>query len=172
MSYTLIQTVTVGSGGAASISLNSIPGTFTDLFLVISARNTGNNIEGNLQINGSSANRSRRDLIGNGSGVGSDTATNIVSWITNPSSTTANTFCSAAFYFPNYSGSSNKSFSIDSVNESNGTTGYQRIVAELWSDTSAITSFTISNTSGNLAEFSSASLYGITKGSSGGVVVS
>ena len=40
MTYTLISTVTVGAGGAASIDFNSIPGTYTDLLLVVSVRST------------------------------------------------------------------------------------------------------------------------------------
>jgi hypothetical protein len=37
--YKLIETVTVGSGGAANIEFTSIPQTYTDLKLVISGKN-------------------------------------------------------------------------------------------------------------------------------------
>ena len=40
--YTLISSVTVGSGGAASIEFTSIPSTYTDLVLKLSARSSRN----------------------------------------------------------------------------------------------------------------------------------
>jgi hypothetical protein len=38
LTYTAIKTVTVGSGGAANIDFTSIPQTYTDLVLKVSAR--------------------------------------------------------------------------------------------------------------------------------------
>ena len=38
--YTLISSVTVGSGGAANIEFTSIPATYTDLLLKLSTRTT------------------------------------------------------------------------------------------------------------------------------------
>ena len=40
VTYKPIATVTVGAGGAASIDFTSIPGTYTDLLVLISARST------------------------------------------------------------------------------------------------------------------------------------
>jgi hypothetical protein len=37
--YEAIETVEVGSGGAADIEFTSIPGTYTDLVVKVSARN-------------------------------------------------------------------------------------------------------------------------------------
>ena len=44
--YTLISSVTVGAGGASSIDFTSIPSTYTDLLVKISARSTLNELNG------------------------------------------------------------------------------------------------------------------------------
>lgn len=180
----LIQTVTVGSGGASEIAFSSIPQTFTDLFIVVSARSSGtaNNYTG-LKINGVNTNQSSRFLYGTGSGTGSVSLTgasdyNLIAYMT-LSSDTSNTFASSTFYIPNYAGSTTKSVSIDAVTENNATGANQMIMAGLWNSTAAITSLSIVSVagsnlqaSGNLAQYSTASLYGILKGSDGIVTVS
>lgn len=174
----LIQTVTVGAGGQASITFSSIPATFTDLLLVISSRNNSTAIGDSIlpTINGSTANFSGRLLYGAGSGSG--VGVNLARYFgsSNGGATTSNTFSSTSIYIPNYAASTNKSFSVDSVLETNGTESYQYIYAGLWSSTAAINTIAINNDTFNGAtgfvQHSSASLYGILKGSSGGVVVS
>jgi hypothetical protein len=54
----LIETVTVGAGGAASIEWTGIAGTGQDLLVVFSLRCTTSNATGSLTINGSDADRS------------------------------------------------------------------------------------------------------------------
>jgi hypothetical protein len=94
------------------------------------------------------------------------------------SGSTSNTFGNSSIYIPNYTGSTAKSVSIDSVGENNGTASEQIISAALWNNTAAITSITLTslddnlNPSGNFAQYSSVSLYGILKGTSNGVTVS
>ena len=44
--YKAISTVTVGSGGAASITFSSIPATYTDLVLKISGRHDTSSDQG------------------------------------------------------------------------------------------------------------------------------
>jgi len=172
MAITKISTVTVGAGGAASIDFTSIPGTYTDLMLVVSARSSSTGIQPTLTINGSSASQSNRFLFGDGAGVTSSTASSIWSFVSG-STFTANTFGSTTFYFPNYAGATNKSISIDTVSENNGTSSYADISAALWSSTAAITSLSVvAQASNSLVQYSTATLYGITKGSSGGVTVS
>jgi hypothetical protein len=85
---------------------------------------------------------------------------------------TANTFGNIQIYFPNYAGSTNKSYSVDSVTENNETVAYQTILAGLWSNTAAITTATFTAESGNFAIGSTISLYKITKGSDGIVTTS
>lgn len=173
MTMTLISTVTVGAGGAANITFSSIAGTFTDLYLVVSGRSTGSVATGGgvffIRPNGSSSNASIRRLQGNGSSVSSSTDTNLLGRIT-PTDWTSTTFGSTSVYIPNYAGSTNKSFSIDANNEQNATEAVQSIIAGLWSNTAAITSLVLVPESGNFAQYSTASLYGILKGSGGATV--
>lgn len=165
MSYgTLISTVTVGAGGAASIAFTSIPQTFTDLLLVLSLRanDTGTSwIGGNLTINGVTTNQTERYLYGNGS-TASSTSASTIEFFANSGSSTANTFGNASIYIPNYaSTTTNKSYSQDLVTENNSATAFQLIHAGLWSSTAAITSLSYALPSNNLVQYSTASLYGI-----------
>jgi hypothetical protein len=174
MTMQLIQTTTLGTA-TATIEFTSIPQTFTDLFVLISARgtNASTQVEGRLTFNGSSADFSSRVLYGNPPGGNAATFTGgYTAGVINANSSTANTFANTSVYIPNYSGSANKSFSVDSVNENNDATAFIFIVSGLWSNTAAITSIGIQATAGNLNTGSTASLYGITKGSDGIVTTS
>jgi hypothetical protein len=158
--YEAIATVTVGSGGAASMAFSSIPATYTDLAIKISARWDAPFNASTLTItfNGSSANFTSRVIEGSGSSVSSFTSTNNIGNAQGTSST-ANTFSSIDVYIPNYAGSNNKSFSADGVTENNGTIAYATLNAGLWSQTAAITSIGIAIS--NLVQYSTATLYGI-----------
>jgi hypothetical protein len=163
--YVKIATATVGSGGAASIDFTSIPSTYTDLVLKVSARTDGSNRTGILTINNDStdANYSQRSVYGSGSGAFSGNGANRYSWYLDYASDTASTFGNTDFYFPNYAGSTNKTFSVDSVEENNATLAYAYLIAGLWSNTAAINRLTLTCFSGNFVQYSTASLYGISK---------
>jgi len=165
--YNLISSITVGSGGAASISFTSIPQTYTDLLVNLSLRSEADLAPDtgpiNLTINGVGTNRTMQWLYGTGSSVGATTRTDsLIGAIGGGTGTTSNTFSSTNLYFPNYTASNFKSFSVDSVMENNATAAELEFVAGLWSATSAITSLSFS-TSGatELAQHSTAYLYGI-----------
>lgn len=171
----LISTVTVGAGGAANIELTNIPQTFTDLQIILSARTTtSGTIGGYLTFNANFGTiYSDRRLTGTGSSVGSTSisgASASTYYYLNDSGTTANSFSNTQFYFPNYAGSTNKSVSIDNVSENNASTAYQSLQATLFSSTSPISYLLLTLTAGNFAQYSTASLYGITKGSGGATV--
>lgn len=158
-----ISTVTVGSGGAASIDFNNIPQTYTDLHLLVSIREeTSASAVAFIKFNNTTANRSERYLQGNGSSAVSGTTT-VLQFIACQPSDTANTFGNASIYIPNYTSSNYKSVSSDSVSENNATSAFSRLVAGLWSDTSAINQITITTNTGDVAQYSSATLYGIRK---------
>ena len=163
--YTLISSVTVGSGGAANITFSSIPSTYTDLLIKVSARNTASAaIDVLVSFNGTTTTYSDRILYGSGSATGSvtDTGAAGVYGVLNTISTdTASTFSNCEFYIPNYAGSNNKSVSLDSVNENNAAGAYSYLAAGLWASSSAITSIKIAPSSNNLAQYSTAYLYGI-----------
>lgn len=172
MTMTLISTVIVGSGGAASIDFTSIAGTYTDLYMVLSVRTSGATIGNStlIRFNGSSSNLTYRQLQGNGASAASYTATDGETGFTAAASSTSNTFANNSIYIPNYAGSTNKSFSADTVTENNATTAYQGIYAGLWSNTAAITSISLIPASGTFVQYSTASLYGIKSGSGGASV--
>ena len=162
--YTLIQSVTVGSGGTASITFAGIPQTYTDLLLVVSGRATTDNPTLYVYMNGdtTAGNYSFRLLGGDGASASSSTASQAWFMRVAPSSATASTFSNGCMYVPNYTDStSNQSVSVDSVTENNGTTAYTAFHAGLWSSTAAITSIVLDPYGTDFAQYSSASLYGI-----------
>jgi hypothetical protein len=166
VTYKLIETVTVGSGGAASIDFTSIPATYTDLKLVFAIRTdrAGATVDAiGLKMNGVATNQTMRILFGSGSSAGSQTDTTINTAVV-ASTATASVFGNGEFYLPNYSGSTNKSVSAESVNENNATTNFMYLVAGLWSQTTAINQLTLySINSATIQQYSSASLYGISR---------
>jgi len=129
-----------------------------------STRGGGNVADIRAEFNGSSTGYTAKRLYGDGSSAGSD---NSLGSLGNAASQTANTFSSHYFYIPNYTSSSNKSFSLDSAAENNATGAYVTMSAYLWSNTAAITSvlvrdFSDGNTN-NLVQYSTATLYGISR---------
>jgi hypothetical protein len=162
--YEIIASSTVGSGGASSIDFTSIPSTYTDLKLVLSTKNSRADgpVFATLQIsfNGVTTNRSRRNINNNSGVVDSDSGSDIIS-VGTSSSATANTFDNIEIYIPNYASSNNKSMSIDSTTENNGTGVYQLLEAGLWSNSSAINQITITVGIWNFVQNSTAYLYGI-----------
>jgi len=164
------------SSSQAGIDFTSIPQTYTDLLLVYSVRTDNTDVpysNTRLLFNGSTSNFTSKRMFGGGSGsVESYTDSNLGGLVSSNGST-ADTFGSTRLYITNYASSSNKSFSIDSVSENNGTSAYQEIIGGVWAQTSAITSITVdAESTRNFLPYSSATLYGITKGSDGIVTVS
>lgn len=166
---TLISSVTVGAGGAASVSFSSIPSTFTDVVLVASANHTGYGITIMLTLNGSSSGFTAKELYGTGSSVASQSLTDGAVFV---DAEPGSTFGATQIYFPNYAGSTNKSFSVESVTEQNSSSARQQIQGGLWSNTAAITTITLTPIFGvNLfGQYSTFYLYGLLKGSGGATV--
>ena len=166
-----ISTVTVGSGGAASIVFSSIPATYTDLKLVISARTNQSSWNDNsiVRFNGDSGNNYSNRRV-NGSGSTTDSSSNTSQdgfyyWNFNGANATASTFSNNEMYIPNYTSSNQKSFSSERVVENNSSTDNMlSLIAGIWTGTAAITSISIAPYYGTLfAQYSSATLYGIRK---------
>ena len=168
--YRLIETATVGSGGAASIAFTSIPQTYTDLMMVMSIRTNRASVAdyAAVSFNSSTSSFSLRLLTGNGSTASSNSYTTspdsrIVGQAVSDSST-ASVFSNGSLYIPNYASSNYKSYSFDATRENNTSGNEMSLGAGLWSDTAAITSIAITSWgSATLLQYSSASLYGISK---------
>ena len=166
---TLVQigsTVTVGGGGAATIDFTSIPATYTDLVVKMSARSNDsgtnwNNIK--VTFNTSSANASWKAIRGyNGSIVNSSASSQIEVWI-DFNASTANVFGNLEIYIPNYTSSNYKSISADMVTEGTSSDEHAAILTGLWSDTAAINALGFTPSSGSFLQYTTASLYGILK---------
>ena len=164
--YKLIASSTIGSGGAANIDFTSIPATYTDLLVKVSARSTDGDWQGMyMRLNGATTNYTSRYLDGTGSSAGSGVITTTGLYVSTigGTNTTSSTFTNTEIYIPNYTSSNNKSSSSDGSAENNATAAYVNLIANLWSDTAAITSIRLYSAAGNLAQYSTAYLYGIKK---------
>lgn len=168
--YTLISSNVLGSS-AASVTFTSIPSTYTDLVLRVSARaDAGLNLRGmNITFNSDTAtNYSATWLVGDGAAATSSRESSVTSLKrgvdANGNSSTANTFSSVEIYIPSYTVSINKPISSFSTTENNSTTAYATASANLWRNSATISSIQISVvTSGNFVSGSSFYLYGIKK---------
>lgn len=167
---TKLATVTVGSGGSSSIDFTNIPQTYTDLKVVWSCRVSDNEslhygpIFVTVNNNTDSIYDNRR-LNAYGTTVQSYSNTSQTNdyLAVAGSSATSSTFNNGEFYFPNYTSGNYKSFSFDSVIETNNSTNnLLTFYAGLITTTSAITSIKfIPNTSQTIVEHSTITLYGI-----------
>jgi hypothetical protein len=172
--YVLLERTELNAS-ASSVTFSNIPQTgYTDLKIVVSARtsNTNGYTGGmSLRFNGSStAVYSHRELLaatstpssGSGSSLSYMRLADAVG-----SSLTASTFGNQEIYIPNYTGSTNKSVSVDGVAENNASTDYtwqEKLLAGLWGNTAAITSVTLFGGDAGTLNFlagSTFSLYGI-----------
>jgi hypothetical protein len=160
------STVTVGVGGALTIDFTSIPATYTDFLVKVSARGTTTEALGGLYysiaLNASATSKTQRFLQGDGTSASSGNSTSFTTYMC-PSDFTASTFSNSEIYLPNYAGSNNKSMSVDVVTENNATKSYTAFYAQLWSNTAAITQITLTANAGLFAQYSTATLYGILK---------
>jgi hypothetical protein len=159
------STVTVGSGGAANMQFTSIPATYTDLLLVWSGRSTtaSYGVGSSITFNGSPT-YSGLYLQGTGAGTGTATQSILNGGVGSASTATASTFGNASVYIPNYTSTTNKSVSADAVSENNATNALAFLNAGLATLTTAITTITIApNDATNWVQYSSATLYGISK---------
>ena len=168
---TLIASNTVGSGGVSSVTFSSIPATYTDLILKLSVRDSDTSGSGStydnikLTFNSNTSNYSWLFVAGNGSstnnavGSAQSNIPTIYGTYSGATSTT-NTFGNSEVYIPNYTSSNNKSLSSESTAEYNGTPGWDLMMAGLWTNTSAITSITLS-AAVSFVQYSTFYLYGI-----------
>ena len=166
----LIAKHVLGSS-AATLDLDNIPGTYTDLLVLVSGRcddaTASFGIENvSIRFNNSTSNFTTR-MIRNldGSVSSSSWSSGFIGDAPNANAT-ASTFGSIEVYVPNYAGATNKSFSVTAVTESNGSVGSDMshaLTAGLWSNTAAITRIGFTVGSDNWVSGSSFFLYGITK---------
>ena len=167
--YTLISSQVLGSA-AASVTFSSIPSTYTDLAIKISAREaTGGNNQDNINMafNGATSTYGTTFILGDSTTVSStsDTSqvyTRIVRSVVG-TAWTANTFGYSEVYIPNYATSSIKQvLAISAVENNSSAQNGAFITAEAgsWSSGS-ITSISLTKAFTTFAIGSSFYLYGI-----------
>ena len=166
--YELIQAQTLTSD-AASVSFTSIPNTYTDLQLLVSARinRTGVAVNMGLRFNSNSTGylnlQAYADFIGSSaSALYSAGLDQFGYWYTAGNGATASTFTNQSVYISDYASSKHKTILIDSASENNAIDASALFMSGLWSNTSAITTITLTNFQGdNLRANSTFYLYGI-----------
>lgn len=160
ITYDSIATQTLGTA-AATITFSSIPSTYTDLRLTITAlQGSGNNIA--LRFNSdSSTNYSRVRLIGSGSAASSTSATSDTEIDLNRTglSSSAPSLYNVDLF--SYAGSTSKTLLVSANEDRNGSGSVMSVVG-LWRSTSAITSILITSLSADtMGVGTTATLYGI-----------
>lgn len=168
----LIQTIDVGVGGSASITFSSIPQTYTDLYLVLSARTTtGAGLDTPyLTINSVSCAGYRLEGSGgSGAAKGYSSSNQSVGYV-NGSGSTSNCFSNASILISNYTLSATKLVTMETAMEQNSSAAYSVLVGAICSNTSPATTVSITGGGGNFMQYTTASLYGILKGSGGATV--
>jgi hypothetical protein len=161
--YSKLADITVVVSGAASIDFTNIPQNYTDLILKFSLRDNFASVSVNcgIKVNGSASNLAGRVIFGTGSTANSTTVTDSIAYTVGTSGT-ASTFSSSEVYIPNYTSGINKSMSAESVAESNATTVYMQMVAELWSNVTTVSQLTLYPINASLfTQYSTATLYGV-----------
>jgi hypothetical protein len=156
-----ISSTVVASTG--SVTMSSIPATFQDLFLVVSARTDSSTLTSALlRFNGDSgSNYSSTMLIGNGSSATSERYSNesfVRIGYAIGSSQLASAYASQTIHILNYANTStNKTVIARDASDTNGS-GLTQLSAGLWRNTAAISSITYAT---SLVAGSTATLYGI-----------
>jgi hypothetical protein len=164
-SYTSLQTVTVGSGGASSITFSSIPSTYTHLQIRGIVREaSGGFDQAFMQLNSDSgSNYATHNLNGNGSsaGAGATTSTTSMSVAAIPGSNqSSSVFGATVIDILDYA-NTNKYKTVRSLSgtDNNGS-GYAWFASGLWQNTNAVTNITIFSTY-NFVQYSQFALYGV-----------
>lgn len=161
--YEAIATVTVGSGGASTMSFTSIPSTYTDLVVYVSARGVRAQTQDgmNMKLNTLTTSFDGREFSGIGTSNYTGTLTRGVGSIP-AANATGSVFSNTLIYISNYANSLYKRYMVDSVRENISTTVFAlNMVSTIWANTAAITGISFDNDNAGFAEFSTATLYGI-----------
>ena len=160
-SYESIATVTVGSGGASSVSFSSIPSTFTHLQvrgIIFTSGATNPSFNFNSDTTSS---YSWHHLWGTGSAANSNSGSTqtFMYFNYNPSSSYPSAFVMDVL---NYASTSQyKTCRAIAGSDTNGGTSEMALWSGLWQKTNAISSITFNGALANFANYSHFALYGV-----------
>lgn len=159
-----LSTVTVPSGGVASITFAGIPSTYKHLQIRAIAKSTSTASQGDLTFNGDTgSNYAWHQLFGNGSSAGADNSTsraNIVGVASLVNSSITNVFSASIIDILDYTANKNKTVRHLVGQDENGS-GVISLNSGLWMNTSAINTITITARSNAIAQYSQFTLYGV-----------
>jgi hypothetical protein len=171
-SYESISTVTVGSGGQASVSFTSIPSTYTHLQIraIATSNRGGGNEQDYFRVRFNSdtgTNYASHVLEGYGTGIGSfanSSSASPTTFVGGGGSAGANVFGGAVVDILDYANTNKyKTTRALSGIETNSSAGRMWFSSSLWQNTAAISTITIDSFYGASAinQYSSFALYGI-----------
>ena len=153
--YEKIATTTLGSA-TATVTLSSIPATYTDLVLIINGTIVGADGGNLVRYNGDTGNNySYTQMYGTGSATASNRDSNISNMQLGRQGSVQST---SIINVQNYS---NTTTYKTAIARGNNTGGIVTAQVGLWRNTAAITSIAVSNESGNFNTGCTFTLYGI-----------
>jgi hypothetical protein len=161
-----IQTVTVGSGGSATVTFTSIPATYTHLQVRALSKDSRTNANSafDIRFNGDTAsNYSTHDLSADGSTVfvGGTANLSAIGIGNSSGGTNANIFGAQVVDILDYANTNKyKTVRTLSGHDQNGS-GFIMLISGNWRNTAAVTSITIIPLVANIEEYSQFALYGI-----------
>ncbi len=163
--YESIATTTVGSGGAASVTFSSIPGTYTHLQIRAILKNTSSSNFAAMRFNSDTgSNYNAHYLDGDGASVSAGGSANYDRSYFGYTSTSSQThiFGASVIDILDYKDTNKfKTVRILTGVDVNGSGGYMEFSSSAWRSTSAITDINIFFSSNNFAEYTHIALYGI-----------
>jgi hypothetical protein len=162
-SYDALASVTVPSGGLSSVTFAGIPTGYSHLQIRgINGQTYSTTKEILISFNGDNGtNYTTHQLYGNGSSAGAYSNTGITQTYVGQSVGTANYFGATVIDILDYANTNkNKTARMLWGWDANGS-GQIFLSSGLWLNTSAITSITLAQNSGNMAQYSSFALYGV-----------
>jgi len=171
----LIASTTVGAGGTSTIEFTSIPGTYTDLVILLSGRTSASSDVPRFRANTYVSEFNKSEVFfSNGASVSAsdDVFNTYVQIGTQPgTSWSANSFSNVLIQLPNYAGTSYpKTYKTQSTSKDSGANQEIRLTGTGFASfTAAVTSVQITTTN-TFVQYTTAYLYGTLKGSGGATV--
>lgn len=163
--YVLIEAKTAPNSSTSAYTFSSIPQTYNDLALLVSARNQNANYGGyQVRVNGSTSNQGYQFFRGYSNTKQANYRTDMIDVANLPISNTSNgVFSADAFYFPNYTSTTmSKNFTANSGNLYNTTDFSLRLSGATEWATTNITSIVVTLDVDTFVQGSTFRLYGIT----------
>lgn len=168
--YEHIQSITVGSLGASSVSFTEIPQNYRHLQIRLVSRQTtagDRRLSVNFNNNSTTSSYNYHWVYGNGTGAASEYSASVfpaVSYTTNSADTgLPSSYGAAVLDVLDYTNTVKNKVTRSLSGNDTGSTGSSIVafISGLWMNTSAITSITFSYSSGMISQYSTFSLYGV-----------